>query len=104
MVAALAALPSCSEAHAPSQTTTQAPAEPAQPAAQAPAAGGAATPQDAAGPETAVAVGQAAPDFTLSYLVPKDGGGFETRQVTLASFRSQKNVVLAFFPAAFSPG
>lgn len=55
-------------------------------------------------PATAVTVGQAAPDFTLPYLVPKSGGGFETREVTLASFRGTKNVVLAFFPAAFSPG
>ena len=49
-------------------------------------------------------MGQAAPDFTLPYLVPKDGGAFDTRQVSLAGFRGKKNVVLAFFPAAFSPG
>jgi hypothetical protein len=57
-----------------------------------------------ASPPPAVKVGEAAPDFTLPYLVPKAEGGFETKQVTLASFKGKQNVVLAFFPAAFSPG
>lgn len=39
--------------------------------------------------------GTAAPDFTL----PGTGGG----QVTLSSYRSSKNVLLAFFPAAGTP-
>ncbi len=39
-------------------------------------------------------VGDTAPDFTLS-----DSNG---NSVTLSSFRGQKNVVLAFFPFAFS--
>jgi len=55
-------------------------------------------------PPPAVKVGQPAPDFTLPYLVGKADGGFETRQVTLSSFKGKQNVVLAFFPAAFSPG
>jgi thioredoxin-dependent peroxiredoxin len=55
-------------------------------------------------PPPSVKVGQAAPDFTLSYLVSKSDGGFETRQVSLSSFKGKQNVVLAFFPAAFSPG
>lgn len=55
-------------------------------------------------PPPAVKVGQAAPDFTLPYLVAKPDGGFETRQVTLSSFKGRQNVVVAFFPAAFSPG
>lgn len=42
----------------------------------------------------AVEVGQEAPDFTL-----KDGDG---EQVTLSSFRGKDNVVLVFYPAAFS--
>jgi len=61
-------------------------------------------PAPPASPPPAVKVGEAAPDFTLPYLVPKAEGGFETRQVTLASFKGKQNVVLAFFPAAFSPG
>jgi ABC-type nitrate/sulfonate/bicarbonate transport system substrate-binding protein len=57
-----------------------------------------------ASPPPAVRVGQAAPDFTLPYLVAKPDGGFDTRQVSLSSFKGKQNVVLAFFPAAFSPG
>jgi hypothetical protein len=58
----------------------------------------------AASTPPAVKVGQPAPDFTLPYLVAKPDGTFETRQVSLASFKGKQNVVLAFFPAAFSPG
>ncbi|MXX75261.1 MAG: redoxin domain-containing protein [Holophagales bacterium] len=43
-----------------------------------------------------LAVGDAAPDFTL----PSTDGS----QVTLSSFAGQKNVVLAFFPKAFTAG
>jgi len=43
----------------------------------------------------AVEVGQEAPDFTL-----KNNHGEE---VTLSSFRGSKNVVLVFYPFAFSP-
>lgn len=45
---------------------------------------------------TAVQVGDAAPEFTL----PSTHGG----QVSLADFKGQKNVVLAFYPAAFTGG
>ena len=55
-------------------------------------------------PPPAIKVGEAAPDFTLTYLVAKPEGGFDTRQVRLADFKGKQNVVLAFFPAAFSPG
>jgi hypothetical protein len=102
MAVALTALPSCSEAQAPSRPPSTSPAASAP--AQAPAQPPAQVQAPSAAPVTAVAVGGPAPDFTLPYLVPKDGGGFETRQVTLSAFRGQKNVVLAFFPAAFSPG
>ena len=44
----------------------------------------------------ALAVGDKAPDFTL----PSTDGS----QVTLSSFAGQKNVVLAFFPKAFTAG
>lgn len=43
----------------------------------------------------AVGLGDPAPDFTL----PAINGG----SVTLSSFRGQKNVVLSFVPAAFTP-
>jgi peroxiredoxin len=63
--------------------------------AQAPAA--------APPPPPSVKSGQAAPDFTASYLAMDNGRpGFKS--VKLSDFKGQKNVVLAFFPAAFSPG
>lgn len=43
-----------------------------------------------------LAVGDAAPDFTL----PSTDGN----EVTLSSFAGQKKVVLAFFPKAFTAG
>jgi len=47
-------------------------------------------------PHTSLKVGDMAPDFTL----PSTAGG----SVTLSSFRGKNNVLLAFFPAAFSGG
>ena len=54
-------------------------------------------------PPPAVKVGEQAPDFTLSYLGMEDGK-YARKEVTLSSFKGKQNVVLAFFPAAFSPG
>jgi peroxiredoxin len=47
-------------------------------------------------PKTNLKVGDEAPDFTL----PSTTG----EQVKLSDFRGKKNVVLAFFPAAFTGG
>ena len=57
-------------------------------------------------PPPAVKVGDAMPDFTLSYLEPpaEAGGRPQSRQVKLSDFKGKQAVVLAFFPAAFSPG
>lgn len=55
-------------------------------------------------PPPAVKVGQAAPDFTLTYLAVGSDQKVQQKQVKLSDFKGQKNVVLAFFPAAFSPG
>ena len=56
-------------------------------------------------PLPSVKVGQMAPDFTARYLAPPDASGRrQGTPVTLSEFRGQKNVVLAFFPSAFSPG
>jgi hypothetical protein len=57
-------------------------------------------------PPPAVKVGEAAPDFTLAYFAPPatEGGRPERKEVTLSSFKGKQNVVLAWFPAAFSPG
>lgn len=55
-------------------------------------------------PPPAVKVGESAPDFTLPYLAATPDGKVETRQVKLSDFKGKQNVVLAWFPAAFSPG
>ena len=47
--------------------------------------------------------GQAAPDFTANYLTMENGRP-RFKSVKLSDYKGQKNVVLAFFPAAFSPG
>lgn len=47
-------------------------------------------------PKTSLKVGDVAPDFTLKSTDDKD--------VKLSDFRGKKNVVLAFFPAAFTGG
>ena len=47
-------------------------------------------------PHTQLKEGDMAPDFTL----PSTTGG----KVTLSEFRGKDNVILAFFPAAFSGG
>ena len=69
------------------------------PAQQQPAAGAPPPP-----PPPAVKIGDAMPDFTLPYLATVDAGKVERKDVTLGSFKGRQNVVLAFFPAAFSPG
>jgi len=57
-------------------------------------------------PPPAVKVGEAMPDFTLPYLEPpaEAGGRPQTKQVKLSDYKGKQAVVLAFFPAAFSPG
>ncbi len=55
-------------------------------------------------PPPAVKVGEAAPDFTLAYRVPAADGRSEAKEAKLSDYKGKQNVVLAFFPAAFSPG
>jgi peroxiredoxin len=47
-------------------------------------------------PKTHLKVGDMAPDFTLT--------ATNGQKVKLSDFRGKKNVVLAFFPAAFTGG
>lgn len=54
------------------------------------------TAQTPAPPSSTLKVGDMAPDFTM----PATDG----KKVTLSEFRGKKNVVLAFFPAAFTGG
>jgi peroxiredoxin len=66
----------------------------AAPAAQAPPA-----------PPPTVKVGEPMPDFSLPYLEPApDGGRPQSKTAKLSDFKGKQVVVLAFFPAAFSPG
>ena len=45
------------------------------------------------------------PDFTLPYLEPAPPGGRpQQKTVKLSDYVGKQVVVLAFFPAAFSPG
>ncbi len=60
-------------------------------------------PNAAPPPPPSVKVGQAAPDFTARYMATENGRP-AFKQVKLSDYKGQKNVVLAFFPAAFSPG
>ena len=66
---------------------------------------GAAAGADAPAPATPVGEGRRpAPDFTLAWFAPKGGGKFEREEIKLSDFTGKQNVVIAFFPAAFSPG
>ena len=63
------------------------------------------TPGAATPPPPSIKTGDAAPDFTANYLTAPDANGKRDRKaVKLSEFKGKKNVVLAFFPAAFSPG
>jgi hypothetical protein len=56
-------------------------------------------------PPPTVKVGEPMPDFTLPYLEPAPPGGRpQSKTVKLSDFKGKQVVVLAFFPAAFSPG
>jgi len=70
------------------------------------AQGGAAPAAQAAPPPPPPTVkeGQPMPDFTLNYLEPAPDGGRPTNKTAKLSELKGNVVVLAFFPAAFSPG
>jgi peroxiredoxin len=76
---------------------------PALVSAQTPAP--AATP--APPPPPSVKVGDAAPDFDLAWFSPvgaETPPKYEQKRIKLSDFKGKQNVVVAFFPAAFSPG
>ncbi len=50
-----------------------------------------------------VEVGDEAPDFELPATGDTAGKGATRKRVRLSDFRGKKNVVLAFFPAAYTP-
>lgn len=61
-------------------------------------------PAPAPPPAPAVTVGDPAPNFSLPWFAPKAGGGYEPATISLEQYRGKQTVVVAFFPAAFSPG
>jgi peroxiredoxin len=91
-LAALVAVPALAAAQATPAPAPQAPATtPAPP------------------PPPSVKVGDTAPDFDLAYFAPVGDAGaqppkYENKRIKLSDFRGKQNVVVAFFPAAFSPG
>lgn len=50
-----------------------------------------------------VEVGDEAPDFELIATGDNAGKGGPQKKVKLSDYRGKKNVVLAFYPAAFTP-
>ena len=48
-------------------------------------------------------VGDEAPDFDLAATGDGAGQGGPRKRVRLSEYRGKKNVVLAFYPAAFTP-
>ena len=50
-----------------------------------------------------VEVGDEAPDFELPATGDTAGKGGPRKKVRLSDWRGKKNVVLAFFPAAYTP-
>jgi hypothetical protein len=52
-------------------------------------------------PKTQLKVGDMAPDFELPAIQP---GHPDVKKVKLSDYRGKKNVVVAFFPAAFTGG
>jgi len=55
--------------------------------------------QNVAPPKTTLKAGDDAPDFTISARSNTSG-----KDIKLSDFRGRKNVILAFFPAAFTGG
>ena len=82
----------------PALASSQAPAQPAQQPAAA---------QPAPPPPPSVKVGDQAPDFDLAWQQPvgnENPPKYENKRIKLSDFKGKQNVVVAFFPAAFSPG
>jgi peroxiredoxin len=54
-------------------------------------------------PNWKLALGDEAPDFELQATGDAAGKGGPKKTIRLSQYRGKKNVVLAFFPAAFTP-
>ena len=58
---------------------------------------------DMAKPIWKLDLGDEAPDFTLRATGDHAGRSGPMKHITLSSYRGKKNVMLAFYPAAFTP-
>ncbi len=54
-------------------------------------------------PLSRLQVGEQAPDFELEATGDRAGKGGPRKKIRLSEYRGKKNVVLAFYPAAFTP-
>ena len=54
-------------------------------------------------PTWKVSVGEPAPDFELIATGDTAGKGGPRKKIKLSDYRGKKHVVLAFYPAAFTP-
>lgn len=63
-----------------------------------------AAPAQSPAPAPKIKVGDTAPGFSLNWFAPKAGGGYDPATISLDQYKGKQTVVLAFFPAAFSPG
>ncbi len=50
-----------------------------------------------------LSVGEEAPDFELTATGDNAGTGGPRKKIKLSDYRGKKNVMLAFYPAAFTP-
>ena len=50
-----------------------------------------------------ISVGEPAPDFELTATGDGAGKGQTRKKIKLSDYRGKKHVVLAFYPAAFTP-
>lgn len=50
-----------------------------------------------------ISVGEPAPDFELTATGDTAGKGQARKKIKLSDYKGKKNVVLAFYPAAFTP-
>jgi len=50
-----------------------------------------------------LSVGEEAPDFELTATGDAAGKGTPRKKIKLSDYRGKKNVVIAFYPAAFTP-
>jgi peroxiredoxin len=59
--------------------------------------------QEVKRPVWKISVGEPAPDFELTATGDTAGKGQNRKKIRLSDYQGKKNVMLAFYPAAFTP-